>query len=461
MFGHSRTKPRRTPRRPGRSGAFGALQAIADSPMYSAPRPTVVSTKNMRKAKSPLLPIFLIVLVDILGLTIILPLLPFYAEKLGAAPVTVGLLVSVYAFCQLISGPVLGQLSDRTGRKPLLLVSQVGTFAGFLLLANATTLTMVFVSRVIDGLTAGNLSLAQAYISDVTAPKNRAKAFGIIGVAFGLGFLVGPAFSGFLSQYGYSYPIYAAAALSALSIAATHWLLPSQKQLHAAGHLHMDADEALETPPPAGKRLGMLDWGRYTTFFKTPELGGILVQFFFFTLSFALFMSGFALFAERRFTHEGLPFGPKEVGYVFAYSGFLGILLQGGIVGRLVSRFGEHQVVVMGFAGSLLGYGALAFSRDLPSLLVASTLGSFGSSTLRPALTSLVTQKAGRRQQGVVLGLTQSLMSVSQIVAPVAAGLLIGHLYLASWALLAAGISAGGLVLALKMRHKQRHGISA
>jgi MFS family permease len=419
----------------------------------------------MRKAKSPLLPIFLIVLVDILGLTIILPLLPFYAEKLGAGPVAVGMLVSVYAFCQLISGPVLGQLSDRTGRKPLLLVSQVGTCMGFLLLANATTLAMVFVSRVIDGLTAGNLSLAQAYISDVTAPKNRAKAFGIIGVAFGLGFLVGPAFSGFLSQYGYSYPIYAAASLSALSIAATHFLLPSHEQLRAAGHLYVDEAGGLasdaEPALPAGKRLGLLDWGKYTQFFKTPELGDILLQFFLFAFSFALFISGFALFAERRFMHDGLPFGPKEVGYVFAYSGLLGIFLQGGIVGRLVARFGEHKVVMMGFAGSMIGYCVLALSDEVPMLLISSTLGSFGNSTLRPALTSLVTQRAGRRQQGVVLGLTQSLMSVSQIVAPLIAGWLIGHRFLGTWACLAGSISAGGLALALKMRHKLRNGIPA
>ena len=154
--------------------------------------------------RSPLLPIFLIVMVDVLGLTIILPLLPFYAERLGASPTVVGLLVSTYAACQLIAGPVLGQMSDRTGRRPLLLVSQMGTFVGFLILAWAGykgLLWMVFLSRVIDGLTAGNLSLAQAYISDVTRPEERAKSFGMIGVAFGVGFLIGPAISGFLSMY--------------------------------------------------------------------------------------------------------------------------------------------------------------------------------------------------------------------------------------------------------------------
>src|SRR3989442_1752165 len=164
--------------------------------------------------KSPLFSIFLIVLVDILGVTIILPLLPFYAESLGAMPATVGLLVSAYAICQLVAGPPLGHLSDRVGRRPVLLVSQMGTCIGFLILAYAHTLWVVFLARIIDGLTAGNLTVAQAYIADVTDAENRTKSFGIIGIAFGLGFLVGPGISGFLAQFSNPYPVFAAAALS-------------------------------------------------------------------------------------------------------------------------------------------------------------------------------------------------------------------------------------------------------
>ena len=181
--------------------------------------------------KSPLLPIFLIVSVDVLGLTIILPLLPFYAEHYGASPAVVGLLVSLYAFCQLIAGPMLGRLSDHMGRRPLLLVSQVGTFIGFLILAYAHALWVIFLSRAIDGITAGNLSLAQAYISDVTRPEDRAKSFGLIGIAFGIGFLIGPAVSGILAKSDYRYPVFAAAGLSALSILATAVLLPLSRRL--------------------------------------------------------------------------------------------------------------------------------------------------------------------------------------------------------------------------------------
>ncbi|MBI3758192.1 MAG: MFS transporter, partial [Deltaproteobacteria bacterium] len=290
-----------------------------------------------------MLPIFLIVMVDVLGLTIILPLLPFYAERLGASPTAVGLLVSTYAACQLIAGPVLGQISDRVGRRPLLLVSQLGTFAGFLVLAYAQTLWVVFLARVIDGLTAGNLSLAQAYISDVTRPEERAKSFGVIGVAFGIGFLIGPAISGFLSTYSYQYPIFAAAALSATSILATYFLLPSAPVKPDTGNEQGPA-------PPAGRRLRVLDWGSYATFFKQPVLALLLWQFFAFAFAFAIFLSGFALFAERRYTWAGHAFGPKEVGYVFAYVGFLGIILQGGLIGRLVRRFGEEKLVSTGFA---------------------------------------------------------------------------------------------------------------
>src|SRR5437870_10332692 len=165
---------------------------------------TLNAAETQPRRGSPLLPIFLIVMVDVLGLTIILPLLPFYAEHFGASPALVGLLVSTYAACQLVAGPLLGQMSDRMGRRPLLLVSQMGTFVGFLILAWAQALWIVFLARIIEGLTAGNLSLAQAYISDVTRPEERAKSFGIIGVAFGIGFLIGPAISGYLSRFGYT-----------------------------------------------------------------------------------------------------------------------------------------------------------------------------------------------------------------------------------------------------------------
>jgi MFS transporter, DHA1 family, tetracycline resistance protein len=382
--------------------------------------------------RSPLLPIFLIVCVDVLGLTIILPLLPFYAEHFGASPAVVGLLVSTYAFFQLIAGPILGRLSDRMGRRPLLLVSQIGTFLGFLLLAASTQLWMVFLSRIIDGATAGNLSLAQAYIADVTKPEERAKSFALIGIAFGMGFLIGPGISGYLSQYGYQYPILVAAALSLTSILCTYFLLPATVPHQGDG----DA-----------KRFAILDWGNYLRYFRMPEVSLLLWQFLAFAFTFSAFMAGFALYAERRFTWNGHPFGAKEVGYVFAYVGFLGIILQGGLIGRLVKKFGEAKLIRAGFLTAVIGLAALAFTHTVPMLLVFAALAAAGTGVLRPAITSLLTQKTPRTEQGTVLGLTQSINSLSQIVAPFCAGLLIDRHYLAAWALMAATTALVGLFL--------------
>jgi DHA1 family tetracycline resistance protein-like MFS transporter len=390
--------------------------------------------------RSPLLPIFLIVLVDILGLTIFIPLLPFYAESMGASPTVVGLLISSYALCQLIAGPVLGSMSDHMGRKPLLIVSQIGTLIGFLILAFAHSLWLVFLSRIIDGLTAGNLSLAQAYIADVTTPEDRAKSFGVIGIAFGIGFMIGPGISGVLSQFGLAYPIFAAAFLSASSVVCTATLLPK---------VEPHPDDA--AGGPGGRRLNVLDWRGYTEYFARPGLGALLWQFFFFAFSFALFISGFALYAQRRFTWQGHAFGAHEVSYVFLYVGFLGVILQGGLIGRLVKWLGERTLVWVGFGIGAASYGLLAWTHTIGQLLFASTVNS-GSGVLRPAVTSLITRQAGRREQGVVLGLTQSITSISQVVAPVIAGVLIGREQLVGWAVATASVAFVGMLLSVRGR---------
>ena len=397
------------------------------------------------KPRSPLLPIFLIVLVDILGMTIILPLLPFYAEHYGASPLVVGLLVATYAACSLISSPVIGNLSDRYGRRPLLLISQTGTLIGFLVMASADSLWLVFAARILDGLTAGNLSLAQAYVSDVTRPKDRAKAFGLIGIAFGIGFLIGPAITAWMSRYGYHYPVLAAAALSATSIVATWFLLPEVPR----GGLSPAAGEADDGPAaPAGRRLGVLEWRGYLEFFRRPVLSRLLVQFFLFAFAFSCFTGGFGMFAERRFTWHGEPFDAREVGYVFAYVGFLGIILQGGLLGRMVKAVGEGWLITAGFLSAAVGYAALGYTYSIPMLLVVAAVSSFGSGVLRPALTSRITQEVGRHEQGVALGLSQSLSSIAMVIAPILAGLLIRAHWLLAWALLAAAASALGFILA-------------
>ena len=398
-----------------------------------------VEAKGSKRLASPLLPIFLIVLVDILGFTIILPLLPFYSERLGASATVVGEIVSIYAVFQLIAGPILGQISDRIGRRPVLLISQAGTLIGFLILAYATQVWMVFLSRAIDGATAGNLSIAQAYISDVTKPENRAKAFALIGVAFGFGFLVGPAISGFLAHFGYQAPIFTAAGLSLTSILCTFFLLPRRE------FMHEHKEEAEGGVGPGGTRLSLLSWGKYVKYFREKKLARLLTQWLLFALSFSTFISGFALFAERRYIWNGHPVGVREVGYIFAFNGFVGIIMQGGLVGRMVKWLGEKRVVTLGFLTSMVGYAAVGFTYSIGALLWVIGLTSIGAAGLRPALTSLITQKAGKREQGVILGLTQSLTSVAQITAPVVAGFLIQQRELRIWAIWAGVLS--GLAL--------------
>jgi len=366
-----------------------------------------------------------------------IPLLPFYAEKLGASPFLVGSLIGVYALCQLFSGPLLGRLSDHTGRKPLLLVSQMGTFIGFLITAFAPNLWILFLARVIDGSTAGNLSLAQAYISDVTKPEERTKSFGIIGISFGLGFLIGPAISGFLARYDYRYPIFAAAALSATSILTTYLLLPASTP-KAAG----------TKSGPGGRRLSLFEWKAYVVFFERPSLAPRLWQFLSFTFSFAMFTAGIALFAERRLIWHGMPFGAVQISCIWAFAGFLGILLQGpAVLGRMVKKFGEARLNRIGFLAYVFGYAILAFCQSIPVLVLATVVLSIGG-LVRPTLTSMITQAADKDEQGVVLGLTQSLNSVSLIVGPLLAGFLIQHHLLTTWGLAASVVALAGLSLA-------------
>ena len=380
--------------------------------------------------RASLLPVFLIVLVDVFGMTLVIPLLAIYAETFHATPLQATMLVSVFAVCQLVSGPIIGHASDRHGRKPLLILSQIGTCIGFIVLARATALWMIYLSRVIDGATAGNLSLAQAYIADNTPPEGRAKAFGLIGIAFGLGFFIGPGVTGFLSEhYGLSAPIYLAAVMSCTSIVATMTLLRGGEAPRATH----------------GDRLAAFRFRTYAQYFARPELRPLLLQFLFFMLAFTTFISGFALFAERRFTWNGHPFGPREIGYVFSFVGFLGIILQGAFIGRLVKRYGERKLAAAGFASLVVGYFFLGATTSVVLLLFVAVISGFGNGVLRPALTSLVTHQAGAREQGVVLGITQSLTSMAAIVAPIVVGLLIERNLLSYWAWLAATLAGVGL----------------
>ncbi len=385
--------------------------------------------------RSPLLPIFLTVFVDVLGLTMMLPLLPYYAEHFHASPFIVGTLGASYAACQLISGPILGRISDRVGRKPVLLVSQCGTFAALLTIGFANALPMLFIGRAIDGLTAGNLSIAQAYISDVTKPENRTRAFALIGIAFGTGFLIGPATSGLLAhRFGFSAPVFGAAALSFTSIVFTATLLPA-KPPKASGEKVPDNTPA----PPTGERS--LDFGR---FFSRPEPRRRLLQFFAFSLSFATLTGGLALYLERRFDYN-----VEHTGYIYAFSGLIGGLIQGGLIGRLVKWLGEEKLALSGFITMALAYSLLGFIYKVPLLLLLVAVSGYGVAVNRPSLTTLLTKSVGSDEQGAALGTNQSLASVAQILGPLTAGFLIDRGDLIAYGLAAATFAAIGAFLSM------------
>ncbi len=376
--------------------------------------------------KSPLTPIFLIVAVEILGYTIMIPLLPFYAEEFGASAFMVGLLFSSYSVCMLFSGPILGRVSDSVGRRPTLILSQIGTMISFIILGFAGSLWVLFLGRIIDGFTAGNLTVAQAYISDVTKPEERTKAFGLIGMAFGLGFVVGPVLSGFLSQFGYHVPFFFAAGLSLTAILCSLLLLPKVESKRVVAKEKPDRME------------------QFTRYFTRPIPRRRLIEYFMFLFSFSILISGFALFLGRRMGYDA-----EGTGYIFAFSGVIGLIIQGVFLGKLVAKVGERRLAIYGFITMAISYAFLGAAYELPLLLLLVLIGAFGSSVIRPSLTTLLTGSVGRHEQGAVLGVGQSLASIAQILGPLLATWLIELDQLALYGIAAASASIIGLALSL------------
>ncbi|WP_420466634.1 MFS transporter [Panacagrimonas sp.] len=386
----------------------------------------------MAALKNPALwPIALIVFVDVLGFTVVIPLLPFYAQHLGATPMLVGALIATYALFSLFAAPLLGQWSDRRGRKPVLLLSQAGSLLGFVGLALAPSLLWLFAARALDGLTAGNLPAARAYISDVTAPADRAAAFGLIGAAFGFGYMVGPALAALLAPLGLQAPLWAAAGLALLSMLCTGALLPRGAAPSAF---------AAQARTARGELL------------SDPLIVRHLQQLFGFFAAFGLFTAGFALFCERRFEWQGEPFGAFEVGLALAHIGALGLLAQVFLLGPLVRRYGEARLVRACLLLAALGYLGLGWADNLPLLAACLSLTGVCNSLLRPSLLGLISQAVPATRQGAVFGLTQSLQSVAMLVSPLIAGGLIHFGWLAAWAAACALALLAALVTGRRMR---------
>jgi DHA1 family tetracycline resistance protein-like MFS transporter len=361
--------------------------------------------------RSPLVVIFTTVFIDLVGFGIVIPVLPFYAEgsQFNATPRTVGLLFASYSVMQLIFAPILGRLSDKYGRRPVLLISIIGTGIGFLILGFAKTLLMLFIGRILDGITGGNISTAQAYIADITTREDRAKGMGLIGAAFGLGFVFGPAIGGILSRWGVAVPFLFAAGLCFANALLLYFTLPET----------VTPDHPARVSAAGGRGLSQLIQS-----LKNPRLGFVLVIYFLFIVAFSIMTTAFSLYTMFRFGYDA-----QHTGYLFAYVGILAVIVQGGLIGRLVKRFGEMWLVIAGallFAGSLF---AIPFvgpqAGGLLALLVGGGLFSIGNSLSAPSLTSLASKSVGPGEQGSVLGVTQSVASLARAVGPALAALLI------------------------------------
>jgi MFS family permease len=378
-----------------------------------------------------LVPTFVVVAVDATGLGIILPLLPFYSQRLGATPFLIGALISVYAVCQLIAGPVVGILSDRYGRRKVLVVSQIGTLIGFVLLALAGNLTLVFLARIIDGLTSGNISVAHAYAAEHSAPATRKQALGMTSGAIGTGLLLGPALSSFLVHYGPTAPVWAAAALSLVSILATIALLPPD---------HPASEPLYQHRVPEPTLIRSLFGMRYAW-----RLLGLLIVFFFVN---SMFLSQIGLFLSARFSWDGHPFGARELGWMFAYAGFINMVVQGLLITRTNLIASDRTIVKAAFACMGLGFAGLAAGNNISLLTLYLTLIIVGTMFARSTLTAELSRSSAINRQGMIMGLNQSLMSGANISAPLLSGALIGHRLFVPWALAMAAIAAIGAALA-------------
>ena len=371
--------------------------------------------------KKRLFSIFLVVFIDLLGFSIILPLLPFYAESFGASATLVGFLVAIYAAGQMFSAPILGRLSDRYGRRPLLLISIFGGAISFVLLGLATNLTILFIARLIAGMTAGNISVAQAYITDVTDVKNRSRGLGLIGAAFGLGFIIGPALGGILSQWGYDVPSFLAAGIATFNFIVVFLWLPESLTEERKKEI------LLQKKPPISLNalLGTL---------KKPVVGPLLHTRVFYGFAFALFQSIFALYGEYR-----LGLNAQNIGYILTYVGVISVITQGVVVGKLSDRFPDQKIIFVSTLLISISFLAWAFAPNLLFLLIVLLPIAMNAGILNTIINTALTKAVPPVEFGGILGLSAALESATRVIAPSLGGILLQNF----------GTSAPGIVAGL------------
>jgi MFS transporter, DHA1 family, tetracycline resistance protein len=348
--------------------------------------------------KTPLLLIFLIVFIDLLGFGIVIPILPQYAlSEFKTSEFTVGLLVSSFSLMQLLFTPLWGRLSDRYGRKPILIVGLICTVASYMLFGFAHSIILLFASRLLGGIGGANISAAQAYIADVTPVQERAKGMGLIGAAFGLGFVFGPVIGGLLSRYGYAMPGFAAAGLSFVALMGAIFLLPESRQVG--------------TEPATTRGFSVAAFAKA---FRRPVVGLMLALFFLITFGYANIYATFPILATRRFGY-----GDHEVGYLFGYLGLIGAITQGGLIRVLSKRFNERALFLTSAVFMMAGLAAIPLSSSTLVLHLVLTVLALGSGVITPMCLGMISRNADPREQGGILGMNQALGALGRTLGPV------------------------------------------
>lgn len=381
--------------------------------------------------------LFVTVFLDLVGFGIIVPFLAYYVESFGAHAATVGILMGSYSLAQFVFAPIWGRVSDRVGRRPILLLGLSGSVVGYTMFGLAGTLAMLFIGRIVMGIFGATIPTAQAAVADVTAPENRARGMGLIGAAIGLGFILGPALGGILAHLSsalpfelfrrnpYALPCLAAAALALVNLIAAAFFLPESL-----------SKELRNSSPRRASRMQQLSTG-----LSDPRLRILVLIYFLFMLGFAMMEATLTLFIENRIGSTDHAQLVRRVGYLFGFIGVIQVALQGGLVGKLARKFGESRLLLAGCLLAALALGSVPLVRSWGALYLVA-LGLAGSGGLaQPSVSSLISRAASANTQGGTLGISQSAASLARVIGPVLAGALFQQLSPGAPYLLAGGLA--------------------
>lgn len=351
--------------------------------------------------------IFSIVLVDMLSFSLVLPLLPGYAKAFGANPLVTGLIFSAYPLMQVIAAPILGRMSDAFGRKPILLLSIAGTACALVLLGFANSLWMLLASRMLDGITGGNISVAQAYMTDITSEADRGRAFGLVGAAFGLGFIIGPLTGGLLAAYGAHVPAFVAAGLAGVNLLLVTFILHES--------LSVERRAEIAAAPAHGFNIHEL-----ASALRLPRVGPLMWMRIIIGFTFAVFEGGFTLWASAA-----LGLTARDIGLVLAYVGVIQVIIQMGLIGPLTKRFGDPQLIVGASALAAAMLFLWGVSPNIWTLIALMPFLSLGMAVANTIIGSALTKAVYPDEVGGIIGLSTSVGALTRIPAPSLAGLLI------------------------------------